>query len=223
MKTRIITPVAAAAALVAAGLATAAISDERYPPVSDAMTRKECGECHMAFQPAFLPARSWEKIMDNLSDHFGEDASLPKDKAEHIKKYLMANAADRRWGSKMMRGVRKDWTPIRITELPYWKHEHEGEVPARAWKDPKVGSKANCKACHRYADTGIYEAEEYEYGGYYGRKDDDGYKKKYRKRYDDDEYKYKRKRYDDDEYKYRKYRERGEGYYERRRYDDDDD
>jgi len=75
-------------------------------------------------------------------------------------------------------------------------------VPARAWKDPKVGSKANCKACHRYADTGIYEAEEYEYGGYYGRKDDDGYKKKYRKRYDDDEYKYKRKRYDDDEYKY---------------------
>jgi len=236
MKTRIITLSAAAAALVAAGLATAAISDERYPPVSDAMTKKECGECHMAFQPAFLPARSWEKIMDNLSDHFGEDASLPKDKAEHIKKYLMANAADRRWGSKMMRGVRKDWTPIRITELPYWKHEHEEEVPARAWKDPKVGSKANCKACHRYADTGIYEAEEYEYGGYYGRKDDDGYKKKYRKRYDDDEYKYKRKRYDDDEYKYRrkryddddeykyrKYRERGEGYYERRRYDDDDD
>ena len=224
MKTRIITLSAAAAVLVAAGLATAAISDERYPPVSDAMTRKECGECHMAFQPAFLPARSWEKIMDNLSDHFGEDASLPRDKAEHIKKYLMANAADRRWGSKMMRGVRKDWTPIRITELPYWKHEHEEEVPARAWKDPKVGSKANCKACHRYADTGIYEAEEYEYGGYYGRKDDDGYRKEYRKRYDDDEYKYRRKRYDDDdEYKYRKYRERGEGYYERRRYDDDDD
>jgi len=176
----------------------------------------------MAFQPAFLPARSWEKIMDNLSDHFGEDASLPADKVEHIKKYLMANAADKRWGSKMMRGVRKDWTPLRITELPYWKREHDEEVPARAWKDPKVGSKANCKACHRYADTGIYEAEEYEYGGYYGRRGDDEYKYK-RKRYDD-EYEYKRKRYDDDdEYKYRKYRERGERYYDRRRYDDDDD
>ncbi len=198
MKTRIITLSAVAAGLVAAGLATAAISDERYPPVSDAMTRKECGDCHMAFQPAFLPARSWEKIMDNLSDHFGEDASLSPDKVEHIKKYLMANAADRRWGSKMMRGVRKDWTPLRITELPYWKHEHEGEVPARAWKDPKVGSKANCKACHRYADTGIYEVEEYEFGAY------------------------GRKRYDD-VYKDRKYRERGEGHYERRRYDDDDD
>ncbi len=222
MKTRIITLSAAAAVLVAAGMASVAISDERYPPVTDAMTKKECGECHMAFQPAFLPARSWEKIMDNLSDHFGEDASLSKEKTEHIKQYLMANAADRRWGSKMMRGIRKDWTPLRITELPYWKHEHEEEVPARAWKDPKVGSKANCKACHRYADTGIYEAEEYEYGGYYGRKgDDDKYKYK-RKRYDDDEYKYKRKRYDDDEYKYKRKRYDDDEYeYKRKRYDDD--
>jgi len=214
MKRSITLGIATAVALTA-GLAATALSDERYPPVTDALTKKECGACHMAFQPAFLPARSWAKIMDNLSDHFGEDASLPKDKVEHIKKYLMANAADRRWRSKMMRGVRKDWTPLRITELPYWKHEHEEEVHPSAWKDPKVGSRANCKACHRMADAGIYEAEEYEYKYKYRRKryDDDDYKRKYRERYDDDDYKTKyRKRYDDDDYRKR-----------RRYYEDDDD
>ena len=213
MKKRIITLGAAAAVIMTAGLVTTALSDERYPPVTDEMTKKECGECHMAFQPAFLPARSWAKIMDNLSDHFGEDASLPKEKVEHIKKYLMANAADTLWRSKMMRGVRKDWTPIRITELPYWKHEHDEEVSPAAWKDPKVGSKANCKACHRMADAGVYEAEEYEYKYKYRRKYDDDYKKKYRKRYDDGDYKRKyRERYDDDDYRKR-----------RRYYEDDDD
>jgi hypothetical protein len=177
-------------------------ADERYPPVTDEMTRKECGDCHMAFQPAFLPARSWEKIMDNLGNHFGEDASLPPEKVEHIKKYLMENAADRRWRSKMMRGVRPDWTPLRITELPYWKYEHEKEVPPAAWKDPKVGSKANCKACHRYADRGIYEAEEYEYGYGYGRYGN-------RRGYDDD----------DDRYEYGEY---GRRFGKRGYYRDDD-
>jgi len=181
-------------------LVSLAGADERYPPVTDEMTRKECGDCHMAFQPAFLPARSWAKIMDNLQDHFGEDASLPEDKVKHIKAYLMANAADTRWRSKMMRGVGKDWTPLRITELPYWKHEHEEEVSPAAWKDPRVKSRANCVACHKRAERGIYDDEEYEYTVKYGGKyrDDDDYK--YRRKYrDDDDYKYRRKYHDDDD------------------------
>ncbi len=206
MKRHLTMAVAFGAALaVSTGLLVAlntgqAGADERYPPVTDELTKKECGDCHMAFQPAFLPARSWEKIMDNLSDHFGEDASLPPEKVAHIKKYLMENAADTRWRSKMMRGVGKDWTPLRITELPYWKYEHEKEVPPAAWKDPKVGSKANCKACHRYADRGIYEAEEYEYGYWYGK---GGGKRRY---YEDD----------DDRYEYGEYKRRfgKRGYYE---------
>ena len=206
---------AAAAAAIWAG---AALADERYGIVADPMTKKECGDCHMAFQPSFLPARSWEKIMNTLSDHFGEDASLPPEKVAAIRKYLMANAADRRWRSKMMRGVRKDWTPLRITELPYWKREHEEEVPARAWKDPRVGSKANCKACHRYADTGIYEAEEYEYG--------DGWLKYRRGEYE----KGKREKggryreYRDGKYrKYREHEERERHFGRRGYYEDDDD
>ncbi len=206
-------PLLAAAGLLAA-LAGPAAADERYGIVSDPLTRKECGACHMAFQPAFLPARSWEKIMNTLPDHFGEDASLPPEKAEAIRKYLMAKAADRRWRSKMMRGVKKGETPLRITQLPYWKREHGEEVPARAWNDPRVGSRVNCKACHRYADTGIYEAEEYEYGdgwlkyrrGEYEKKEKHG--REYREKYG--------------EGKYRRH-EREEHEYRRRHYEDDDD
>jgi Dihaem cytochrome c len=43
--------------------AVAAEDLERVPPVHDAMTAKECGECHMTFQPGLLPAASWVRIM----------------------------------------------------------------------------------------------------------------------------------------------------------------
>ncbi len=56
-----------------------------------------------------------------------------------------------------MRGVRDDWTPLRITEIPYWVREHNEEVPNYAWSDPKVKSKANCVACHPRADMGNYD------------------------------------------------------------------
>jgi nitrate/TMAO reductase-like tetraheme cytochrome c subunit len=49
---------------------------DRMPPVTDATAKQECGTCHMAFQPGFLPARSWNRIMDGLADHFGEDADF---------------------------------------------------------------------------------------------------------------------------------------------------
>ena len=60
--------------IAAALLPAAADGPERAPPVTHEPTLQECGECHMAFQPALLPAESWRRIMTGLSDHFGEDA-----------------------------------------------------------------------------------------------------------------------------------------------------
>ena len=85
-------PMLAAAALLLA-LPAAADEPERVPPVTHEPTKKECGECHMAFQPALLPAESWRGIMAGLADHFGEDASLEADLAAEIEAYLSANAA----------------------------------------------------------------------------------------------------------------------------------
>jgi hypothetical protein len=118
----------------------------------------ECGACHIAFPPALLPARSWRTLMGGLDSHFGENAGLDDATASRITDYLVANAADAggrtRW---VLRGVKAGETPLRITEMPWWIREHRGEVRPDAFKDPRVGSKANCVACHRGAAKGYFD------------------------------------------------------------------
>lgn len=143
---------------LAAMLAAAPVraDDDRVPPVTDPPTRKECGHCHMAFQPAFLPARSWDRLMNGLADHFGDDASLAPDKVRHIRDWLAANAADRAGtGRKYLRRLSADAVPLRITETPAFQREHR--FAASVWKRPEVLTPSNCPACHKGAEQGWYE------------------------------------------------------------------
>ena len=55
---------------------------ERVTPVTDPLVSKECGECHIAFQPDLLPAPSWRRIMATLNDHFADRATLPPDRVK---------------------------------------------------------------------------------------------------------------------------------------------
>lgn len=118
---------------------------ERVPPVSHADTMKECGECHMAFQPGLLPAESWGRLMDGLADHFGEDASLPPAVAASVRAYLTGAAARR-----------GDAQVLRITEQPWWLRKHRRVRPA-VWQREDVRAKLNCPACHEGADRGLYD------------------------------------------------------------------
>ncbi len=146
------------AAAVAFLATTTVQADERYNPIQDPVVAQECGACHMAFPPQMLPGKSWDIIMGELSNHFGEDASLDLNTTAHIKEYHLANAADSGLMSgKFMRGLSKTDAPLRITETPYWIRKHKGEVSQQAWTSPKVKSKANCIACHRGANKGYYD------------------------------------------------------------------
>lgn len=130
-----------------------------FPPVADPLTREECGSCHLAFAPSMLPARSWKKMMGNLKNHFGDDATVDPEIAAKIESYLVANAADsggQRYGEKLLRGVSAGDTPQRITELPKWQREHR-KVPDWEWKHKDVRTRANCIACHADAERGFYE------------------------------------------------------------------
>ena len=51
----------------------------------DPLYVSECAGCHMAYQPAFLPKRSWKKMMLTLEDHFGVDATMEKEDEVKIK------------------------------------------------------------------------------------------------------------------------------------------
>ncbi|WP_448207132.1 cytochrome C [Azospirillum sp. sgz302134] len=134
----------AAAAVALAATAAFANEFEHVRPVSHEPTRKECGECHMAFQPGLLPAASWDRIMDQLDNHFGEKASLPPDVAADIRSYLTRNAAGR-----------GDGQLLRITEQRWWTREHR--FRPEIWGRSDVRSKVDCEACHRDAARGLYE------------------------------------------------------------------
>ena len=110
---------------------------------------KQCGACHMAYPPEFLPARSWKAITGDLRHHFGEDASLDKATTQAIADYLMANAADRAPGAppSLLRGIGPDEAPLRITDTPFWRSIH-GNIPDALFARPEVKTKSNCLGCH---------------------------------------------------------------------------
>jgi Dihaem cytochrome c len=151
-----------AAAALAAGLlhsSHANAEDKRYfPAVRDVAVMKECAACHMAFPAAMLPARSWRKLTAGLDDHFGENASLDAATTKRITDYLVANAADAGGrNARLLRGLDRADTPLRISDMPWWIRAHRDEVRPGAFKDPRVGSKANCVACHRRAARGVFD------------------------------------------------------------------
>lgn len=130
-----------------------------FAPVADAVVKEECGSCHLPFAPSMLPARSWQRMMGTLGDHFGDDASLDAATARRITDYLVANAADtggQRFSTKLLRGVSAVNPPLRITELPKWVREHR-KVTEQEWRHKDVRTKANCAACHVDAERGYYD------------------------------------------------------------------
>ena len=130
-----------------------------FAPVADPVVREECGSCHLPFAPAMLPAASWQRMMADQKNHFGDDATVDAETARRITDYLVANAGDtggRRYGDKLLRSVPATAAPLRITELPKWVREHR-KVADWEWKHKDVGTKANCAACHTAADRGYYD------------------------------------------------------------------
>lgn len=143
-------------------------------PVKNELYKSECGTCHFAYQPGLLPARSWQKLMGSLSDHFGENAELDSDTQQQLTGYLVKGAAeqsDTRRSAKILRSLGSK-TPLRITDVPYIYHKH-GEIPPRLISgNPKVRSLSNCVACHTQAAKGSYAEREIRIPGV-GRWEDD--------------------------------------------------
>jgi hypothetical protein len=133
--------------------------DDFFPPVSDPVVKQECGSCHLAYPPSMLPARSWQRTMDTLANHFGDDASLEAATAARVRRFLTLNAADaagRAYGDKLTRGLAASSAPLRITDLPRWQRKHR-KVPAWEWTHKEVRTRANCAACHVDAERGHFD------------------------------------------------------------------
>ena len=116
-------------------------------PAADATWRAECGSCHVAYPPALLPAAEWRGLMSALDRHFGEDASVDAAVATGIERFLVANAGQ----GKPRAGGQEP----RITTTRWFRHEHD-EVAMTVFRSARVGSPANCGACHPAAATGDF-------------------------------------------------------------------
>lgn len=120
---------------------------------------QECGACHTAYAPGLLPVRSWHRMMAELENHFGEDASLDEPEYLAILKELETLAADGVYADQRMRRISAALAPgsqpQRITQTAYWRAVH-ADIPAAVWQRRQVRAQSNCIACHPRANQGHY-------------------------------------------------------------------
>lgn len=114
-----------------------------------------CGRCHFAYQPGLLPAISWEKVMSNMDNHFGQPLQLTKVEQRTMMRYLLDNSAGHvndEISNKILESLKYNPVPVRITETPYWKYAHRkveaSEIEHRAYQ---------CQQCHQGASQGKYD------------------------------------------------------------------
>jgi len=122
---------------------------------------KECGDCHKVYPPFLLPKKSWEKIMDDLDNHFGEEiteANITKSTQNSIREFLYANSAEhstREASVKILKSL-NGRSPKAITKTPYWREVHK-HIPRDVFKRKNIKDKSNCKACHEDFNEGVLD------------------------------------------------------------------
>lgn len=121
--------------------------------------KKECASCHFGYQPGLLPSASWQYVMENLSSHYGTDASLEKEEIEEITQYLLDNASEKatqyRRSAKLTKSMQPGVLYTSISQIPYHKKKHR-KLEEWMVTQKEVGNIARCAACHTKADEGVY-------------------------------------------------------------------
>ncbi|MBI3874297.1 MAG: diheme cytochrome c [Arcobacter sp.] len=135
--------------ILASMLIIANADDFKMPKTTNATYQKECKSCHMAFQPTLLNSSAWEKMMDNLKQHFGTDASLEPTDTKIIKEYLMKNSNEK---------TKNPSNEIAITKLPWFAREHR-KISKEMISNDKIKTLSNCMACHQGAQKGNYDED----------------------------------------------------------------
>lgn len=137
----------------------------------------ECGDCHIAYPPNMLPRASWQRMMADLDNHFGDNAELDASKSAEISAFLERHADGRMKGSK---GSRKYYdiqraaskhASLRITETGWFRAKHHEIPKGMVQNNPDIMSFSRCDACHTNAARGSYDEHDIRIPGY-GRWDD---------------------------------------------------
>ena len=128
-------------------------------PVDNEFYSEECGSCHFAYQPGLMPARSWQKIMTTLDDHFGDNAELETEEQQILMDYLIYNSAESsiyRHSTNVDKSIGWNQIPLRIAEIPYISFQHDDFMDDMIEHNPQIKSRSYCNDCHTKAKDGIY-------------------------------------------------------------------
>lgn len=85
---------AAAAVLAAAPCLAGSLNYIHVPSGAEVETKSECSACHAYIPAQEEPMQEWRDILENMSHHMGEDATLPEPERSDIEAYLVAHASD---------------------------------------------------------------------------------------------------------------------------------
>lgn len=125
---------------------------------------KECGSCHFAYQPGWLPERSWRRLMGSLGSHFGENAEISAPAREALTSYLSSRAADHSSNQRsrdIMAVIPPGDTPVSITKVLYVGGIHGGFLDPNFKGKPEAKTLAQCSLCHQRAHRGWFAAVNY--------------------------------------------------------------
>lgn len=117
----------------------------------------ECGSCHTLYPPYLLPKKSWIEMMDNLNDHFGDDASIDLNQTKTIKEYLVENSAEHSSHKESQKILKTYRGEIAITKNSYWNRVHKELSDDEVFLRESIKHKSNCKACHQDIEKGIID------------------------------------------------------------------
>jgi len=121
---------------------------QTLPPVY----AKECAECHSLYPVSYIGKAGWERIMDNLSEHFGTDASLDEEATAKITEFLKQNGGSD--GTKFS-ALASAEDKIEITKTKVWIKKHK-KIPKEIFAK-KESRASNCLACHKDANSGVID------------------------------------------------------------------
>ncbi len=149
MKTRLRTSVC----IVLLAVSAAASASKPVTPESKMLPlyRQECSTCHMAYPPEFLSKPAWARVMKDLGNHYGTDASLEPAATQDITKWLNQTGGTYK---RVVESSKED----RLTTTPWFTQKHK-EIQATVYKRAAIKSPANCAACHTKAAEGNFDED----------------------------------------------------------------
>lgn len=138
-------------------------------PVNNELYIKECGSCHFAYPAGLLPSNAWNKMMNNLDNHFGDNASVDEKTFQSLSKYLNDNSAEKNMNFKRSKKIVESLTsneiPDSISTTPYMKKKHK-EIKKELITQKEVKGLFNCTACHQNAKKGVFSEEDVDIPNY---------------------------------------------------------